>query len=98
MSGLRCWIGAAVVLTKPDWPENWGATGTIIARGTHPHCDWLVCFSRPLRRVSYRGRSMVEVEVQDWKLTPITPPPSADTTDDRAPCEVEPAQPDRVSA
>jgi len=36
--------------------------------------------------------------VPEYNLTPILPPPGSESTEDRAPCEVEPAQPDRVSA
>lgn len=92
--------GRRVVAVKPD--HSWIACCYVtMGFGQSWECiavDPLMCTYTDRSAAFPENRSRVVMPAA-W-LRPILPPPSTDATqtDDTAPCEVERAQPDRVSA
>lgn len=101
MSG-RIWPGALCIVVNSRAGNN-GAHVTAIERIDRD------LFVEPDGRQTFEPAWVVDRMLAGWngvlgnvvaedQLIPIIPPPASDATDDTAPCEVEPAQPHRVSA
>lgn len=99
----RIWPGALCYLARCVLSENNGRVVTAMRRvqnelwlypggAKNIGPGWVID-----RDVTTWGGARHRV-VPEYNLTPILPPPGSESAEDRAPCEVEPAQLDRVSA
>lgn len=91
----RIWPGALCYITASEYPENVGRV--VIAESLEsdsPRMWNIVAQGVPLLVWSTNGLDRFpsfDAAAPEASLRPLTPPPASDTTEDRAPCEVESA-------
>ncbi len=105
----RIWPGALCYITHPTMfgrmvealfvitRHDQGLEGRLLADNA---LGCWMCRAQGFTFTDKRLGPIQHAPIEDRWLRPLTPPPASDTTetDDTAPCEVDPAQPDRVSA